>query len=295
MGLLDGLRGGGADLVLDLDRDVASPGDEIRARVEIGGELDDKAQGAQVGLQCVHSYLVRERDYDHNDDRYETKERWRHTTLHETVEDLPLALGPHEVTLRVPGDALPSSPHVVEWKVWAKIDRRRGLDEREEATVFVRTAAPAAAPVAAGPFEAGEGGVAIAELPSAVRAGDELAGVVSVTPEKDVKATGLKVRLRRVRTYTSDRGGVSFQAGPVSIGSGEGGPVQKHDDVAEVEVEAPSELPGGQATRIPFSIRVPDAGPTVVAPHGMVEWRVLVSVTRRMRRDLDAEAAVEVA
>src|SRR3954469_10419326 len=116
MGIIDGLRGGSADLILDVDRDTAAPGDELRARVEIGGELDDKAQGAEGRLQCGHSYLVREREDDHRDDRWETEERWRRTTLHEAVEALPLALGAHDVTLRVPTDALPSS-HVVEWKV----------------------------------------------------------------------------------------------------------------------------------------------------------------------------------
>jgi hypothetical protein len=143
-----------------------------------------------------------------------------------------------------------------------------------------------------------------------VRTGESVDGVIEVTAEDDVKATGVVVKLTRVRTYSAKRiaepgaGGLALDIGKLGLDfSSDGGitigsnssRIVKKDDMAEVEVVGGKEFAAGATERLPFSIHVPDdAGPSVAVPHAVVEWRIQAMVQRRMRRDFDAFGTVGV-
>jgi hypothetical protein len=270
MGFLDRFKGG-AKLAVVAEPAEAFPGDEVRVRVTVEGEIDDKAEGARAGLRCVNHFLVRE--YDRQDDEWE--EKWRALTLHDDAGDVPLQAGEHELVFTVPTGMPPSSKNAVSWTAWAGIDRRRGLDATASAEIAVRLPAPPDPPRDVPP---GEDGVAFEALPAAVRAGEQLEGTLVVTPADDIKTTGVRVGLRRTVTYVVDRS-----------------KVVRRDDVGEVEVAGGQELAAGQSQRFPFTVAVPaDAGPTAQAPHAVVEWTVRGIVARRMRGDLEAAAPIVV-
>jgi hypothetical protein len=307
MGLRDALKRNKAEIALEVDRADPRPGEDVRLRVTIGGELDDKVQGARAGIRCVHTYLVRERD--RNSDDHDVDEVWRSVTLHEEVH--PLAAQPQtfEVTCSVPEGSPPTSALAVTWEAFAVVDRKMGMDASAEAPLTVRTSADAL-PAELPPAPPGEGGVRFADLPARVRTGQSVDGVIEVTAEDDVKATGVVVKLTRVRTYSATRiadpgaGGIALDLGKLgldySAASGltlgaNSSKIVKKDDMAEVEVVGGKEFAAGATERLPFSIHVPDdAGPTVAVPHAVVEWRLQATVQRRMRRDLDAFGAVGV-
>lgn len=298
MGLRDALKRNDAEVSLEVDPPDVRPGEDVRLRITIAGELDDKVQGARAGLRGVHEYLVRERDRNSSrDDDWD--EVWRSVTLHEEVADVAPQLGVFEVTCQVPHGSAPSSPQVVRWEAFAIVDRRRGLDATATAPVVVRSSADAL-PAQQPEPPMGEGGVRITGVPARVRTGEPFEGVIEVTPDDDVKATGVVVELTRVRTYTEGNaldvgvGGLALDLGGLGLRLGSSTIVKK-DDLLTVEVAGGQELPAGRTTRIPFEVVVPDdAGASLVAPHGVVEFRLQATVQRRMRRDLDAVATVGV-
>ncbi|HEV3002428.1 MAG TPA: sporulation protein [Solirubrobacteraceae bacterium] len=273
MGFLDVFRGSKPKLSVAAEPADARPGDEVRVRVTVEGEIDDKAQGARAGVRCVNEYLKRE--YDRRDDEWE--EVWRTVALHEDAQDLPLAAGEHELTFTLPSDLPPSSAGAVSWAAFASIDRRRGMDASAGTPIAVRAPAPAGAAERRS-VAPGQDGVGFEALPAAAAAGSVVDGTLTVTPADDVKTTGIRVTLTRTRTYTDD-----------------GNQIVRRDDAAEVEVAGGQELAPGQAHSFPFSVALPpDAPPTAHAPHAVVEWWVRGTVARRMRGDLEASAPLTV-
>ena len=72
-----GVFGSNMTVQAAVDRTAVHPGDVITVRVAIGGQPDDRVQGARVELACKNRYHKRERDHnadgpDH--DRTETRE-----------------------------------------------------------------------------------------------------------------------------------------------------------------------------------------------------------------------------
>jgi hypothetical protein len=59
--------------------------------------------------------------------------------------------------------------------------------------------------------------------------------------------------------------------------------------VAEVDLSGKREFKAGSAEQLPFSITVPDAGPTSGHVHARVEWRLEAVLDRRMRDDFAVE------
>ena len=274
MGFLDAFKGKKPDLTVTTDPEQPLPGDEVRVRVLVEGELDDKAQGGRAGLRCVNEYLKRE--YDRQDEEWD--EVWRSVELHSDAQDLPLQPGEHEFTFTVPEGLPPASPKAVTWEAFAAIDRRRGLDATGSAPLAVRLPAPPAAESERRPVPADEDGVAFDDLPGAVREGEALYGTLSVTPPDDMKTTGVRVELARVVTYSAD-----------------GHQIVRRETVAEVEVGGGQELASGQTQTFPFTLPVPAGlGPTARAPHTVVEWVVKGIVARRLRDDLDLAAPIVV-
>ncbi|MDQ3740258.1 MAG: sporulation protein [Actinomycetota bacterium] len=272
MGFLDRFTGKRPEITVTAEPAEALPGDEVRVRVLVEGEFDDKVEGARAGIRCLNEYLTKE--WDRQDDEWD--EVWRAVTMHEDAQDLPLQAGEHEFTFRLPTDLPPDSKHAVSWWAWAQVSRRRGLDAKGSARIAVRLPAPPGADERRS--VPAHDGVAFDDLPAAVRAGGTLDGTLSVTPEDDVKATGLKVMLTRVVDYQDDRH-----------------KIQRKEKVAEVEIAGARDLARGQTEQHPFSVPLPpNPGPTAQAPHSVVTWVVTGAVARRMKFDLEVEAPVVV-
>ena len=274
MGFLDRFKGGRPDVSVSVEPPEAVPGDEVRVRVVVAGEIDDKAESGRAGIRCINDYLTRE--YDHQDDRWE--EKWRAAGLHQDAQDLPLQPGEHEFTFRIPEEGLPpDSAKAVSWWAWAQIDRRRGLDAKASTRIAVRLPASAAAGERRS-VPPGDDGVGFEDLPVGAGAGRALDGVITVAPRDDVKATAIKVKVSRRCTYTAD-----------------GHEIERTDDLPEVEVAGPQELAAGQTQQFPFSFELPpNPGPTATAPHTVVEWFVTGIVARRMNLDLEQRVPIVV-
>ena len=273
MGFLDIFKGKRPDLSISVDPAEALPGDEVRVRVAVQGEIDDKAESGRAGIRCLNDYLARE--WDRQDEEWD--EVWRAVSLHQDAQDLPLQPGEHEYAFRIPEGLPPDSAKAVSWWAWAQIDRRRGLDATASTRIAVRLPA-AATPSERRSIPPGDDGVGFEDLPASAGAGGTLDGVITVTPRDDVKATGVKVKLTRRCTYTADNHRI-----------------ERDDDVAEVEVAGPQELVAGQTQQFPFSVALPpNPGPTATAPHSVVEWSVTGTVARRMKGDLEVRAPLVV-
>ena len=274
MGLLDALKRDKTSLTVEADPAAVLPGGEVRIRVTLEGELDDKVQGLRAGLRAANHYLVRERD--RHDDDNDVDEVWRAVQLHEEVHELPMQPGTHEIVCVVPPDALPTSKNAVSWGAFAQLDRKRGMDAKEDAVVQVLLGGAAVPSEPSSTATVGEGGVAFAEVPVSAAAGEEIRGVLTVTPAEDLKVTGVEVKLRRTRFYREDK-------------------ITKREDAAVAEVAGKEEYRGGDTAQIPFTLQVPaDAGPTVEAPQATVTWELEASFKRRMRGDFNVKAPVVV-
>lgn len=273
MGFLDALRGKKPELTITVEPEEALPGDEVRVRVLVEGEIDDKAERGTAGLRCLNEYLKRE--YDRQDEEWD--EVWRSVSLHEDAQDLPLQPGEHQFAFTLPQGLPPSSTQAVSWWAFASIARRRGRDATASAKIAVRLPASATSGERRS-IPAGEDGIGFEDLPAAVGANRTLDGILSVTPGDDVKATGVKVKLTRTASYTADNH-----------------TIVRRDDVAEVELAPDMHFNAGQTQTFPFSVPVPpDPGPTASAPHTVVEWVVKGIVARRLRDDLEIAAPVVV-
>jgi hypothetical protein len=274
MGFLDIFKGGKRpDVTVTVDPAEALPGDEVRVRVRVEGELDEKAESARAGIRCVNDYLTKE--YDRREHEWDIV--WRAVSLHEDAADLPLQPGEHEFTFTLPTGLPPASAKAVSWWAWAKVHRSRGLDANGSTKIAVRLPS-SATPAERRSIPPGPDGVGFDELPASAPEGQDLEGVLSVTPSDDVKATHVKVALTRVCSYRDDEH-----------------QLERKEDVGEVEIGGSQELAAGQTHRFPFSIKVPpNVGPTASAPHAVVEWVVTGTVARRMKSDLEARAPVVV-
>ena len=273
MGLLDRLTGKKPTLTIAVDPPVAAPGDEVRVHVVLEGEIDDKAQAARAGVRCVNEYLVRE--YDRRE--HEWEEKWRAVTLHEDFQDLPLAAGDHDFTFTIPQGLPPASDKAVSWWAWAQVERHRGIDANASERIAVRLPAEAA-PGGRVAYGTGDGGISFSDMPASVAAGATIDGAFTVCPPDEIKATGIRVRLTRTRTYTAD-----------------GNEIVKRDHYGPFEVSGGVELPAGQTQEFGFSIPVPpNAAPSAQAPHAVADWRVTAIIARRMRDDYEVSAPVVV-
>lgn len=271
MGFLDMFKGKRPNVSITADPAEPAPGDEVVVRVLVEGELDKKVRGGRAGIRCVNDYLTRE--WDRQDDEWD--EVWRAVSLHEDAQDLPLQAGEHEFRFRVPTGLPPESAKAVSWWAWANIDRDGGFDAKASIRMPVRLPA-ADAPSERRSIPPEKDGVGFEDLPASAGAGRPFEGVIVVTPDEDVKATAVKVKLSRHCRYRDDDH-----------------KLERNDDVVEVEVAGPQELSAGQTQQFPFSLTLPkDPGPTAQAPHSTVEWTVTGIVARRMKLDLELGAPV---
>lgn len=300
MGLFDHLRGGTDNAItLSVPSGELAPGTEVTVRFDVTGELDARARAVRIGLQGTGVYKAKvERSYADGDGgrNLSTTEEWQSYTLHDDEREFPARTGPGEATFTVPQNAPPSSADAVTWEVTARIDREHGMDKTVRQEVVVRLGADSV-PTSRSPQQQDDG-LTLDSVPVAVRAGDTLSGQLTVAVDKDVKATGLQIRLYRKVTYTAaPMIDFSVYAGNtlqffLFPGSGQ---IRTEAKVAEIELAGKREFSAGSTEQVPFSIQVPaSAGPTTAHQFARVEWRVEAVIARRMRGDLTVDTPLAV-
>jgi hypothetical protein len=297
MGFLDRLRGGGSTtLAVSVDPAEAAPGAPVTLSFDVGGELDDKARGIRVGIKGTGRYKVEERERDSNGN-LRTQQVWRTIDLHEEEHAYPAQIGPGQATLTLPPSAPPSAAQAVEWEAFARVDREHGMDKAESVALPVRQ------PVDQLPTERApsttDDGLTLDDVPVAVRAGDQLAGTLTVNLPDDAKVTAVRIRLHRRVTYVADmiNDYNVFAGNTLGMFMFGGGTSRITDDekVSEVDLAGKREFAPGQVERLPFTIAVPaGVGGTSGHPHAQVDWRVEAVLDRRLRGDLAVEIPVVV-
>jgi hypothetical protein len=289
VGFLDRLRGGGdIELAVSADPPEAVPGVEIVLRFDVSGDLDDRCRGIRVGLTGTGRYLVEERDRD-SDGHVRTREVWREIELHEEEHAYPAQIGPGQAHLTVPPSAPPSAHDAVEWEVFARVDRERGLDKVERQALPVRNSAEQL-PTERVPATTDDG-LTLEDVPVAVRAGEPVSGTLTVNLADDAKVTAVRIRLHRRCTYVADRiddyGMWRGNTLGMFVFGGGRSHITRDDKVAEADLYGKRDFAPGQVERLPFSLTVPTGlGGTTGHPHAQVDWRLEAVLDRRLRGDL---------
>jgi SpoOM protein len=288
MGFLDRLRGGGTTLAVTLDQPEAAPGGAITVRVDVSGELDDKARAIRVGLTGTGRYLVEERRRD-SQGHVNTDQEWRSVDLHEEEHEYPAKIGPLTAEFTLPPDAPPSAVDAVEWEVYARVDRERGMDKKQEQPLAVRM--PTDRLPSARTPAASDDGLTLDDVPVAARAGDQLSGALTVNVPKDLDVTAVRIRLHRRCTYVADRidNYSMFRGDMLSIFAfgGSQSHITRDEKVAEADLSGKRSFSAGQVEHLPFAIAVPASlGGTTGHPYAQVDWRLEAVLDRRMRDDL---------
>jgi sporulation-control protein spo0M len=282
----------GSDMTVQaaVDRNVLHPGDVVTVRVTIGGQPDDRVQGARVELACKNRYRKQEREYNHDGpdhNRTVTREEefvavWQPLP---GAPDGPVAFGEHTVTLQVPPDAPPTAYEpegfgsMVKWEVRAILDRKMGMDP--DATIEVgvfslphQYAHWAQSPPVAKSHEIPMG---FEQLSTRVlRPGEQITGVLTVNPRESAKGRTVRVQLQRRRTDTPDN-------------------MQDSETATQVELARDVKLEPGQPLQYPFQIPLPEGvPPTFAAAKSYMRWYLEGVVDRKMRSDFTTEAEVVV-
>jgi sporulation-control protein spo0M len=282
----------GSDMTIQaaVDRTGLHPGDVITVKVHVGGQPDQRVQGARVELACKNRFHKREREYNHDGpdhNRTVTREEtfvavWRPLPA---APDGPVAFGEHTVQLQVPPDAPPTAfepegfGSMVKWEVRAILDRRMGFDPDATIEVFVYSLPHQYAHWAQSPPvpKSHEVPMMLDQLSTRVlRPGEQITGVLTVSPRESAKGRAVRVQLQRRRTDTPDN-------------------MQSNETAVEVELARDVKLEAGQSLQFPFQIPLPEGvPPTFAAAKSYMRWYLEAVVDRKMRSDFTAEAEVVV-
>lgn len=283
----------GSDMTVQasVDRNAVHPGDVITVRVAVAGQPDDRVQGARVELACKNRYHKREREYNSDGPDHE-----RTVTREETFVAVwqplptdpgggPVAFGEHTVTLQVPPDAPPTAYEpegfgsMVKWEVRAILDRRMGFDPDAMIEVQVFSLPHQYAHWAQSPpvAKSHEVPMGLEQLSTRIlRPGDQITGVLTVSPRESAKARTVRVQLQRRRTDTPDN-------------------MESQETATQVELARDLKLEAGQTLQYPFQIPLPQGvPPTFAAAKSYMRWYLEAVVDRKMRSDFTAEAEVVV-
>jgi len=273
-----------------VDRTSVHPGDPVTVKVWVGGQLDQRVQGARVELACTNRYREQDRDYD-SDGHSRTRTVTRSSTTVAVFQPLPaapdgpVAFGEHTVQLQFPPDAPPTVNEpagfgeVVKWEVRAILDRRMGFDPDAAIPVHVHSLPNQYAHWAQSPpvAKSQEVPMGLDQLSTRVlRPGEQITGVLHVNPQESAKARTVRVQLERRRTDTPDN-------------------MTDTETGASVELARDVKLEVGQPLQFPFQIPLPEnSPPTFAAEKSHMHWYIEGIVDRKLRSDFVCEAEVVV-
>jgi sporulation-control protein spo0M len=265
-----------AQVTVQLDSPYYSTGGTVRARVYVGGELDEKVRGGRVELRYVNTYRKEERDTRAGNNTSTTRNVTR--TDEVVVQSIALTppggqlLGEHDIELPVPGYAPPSAEDLVEWSVRGIVDREQGFDARADAG-FTLLSRRADAP--RGIRQDADSQVSLQLDQDAVCLGGAITGAVTVDVREATKVTDIRVELKALR---QDEDGISSEW-----------------TVSRVELGTKATLEPGQPQSFAFELQVPtDAVPSLTAAHNSVHHVVEAIAARRLRRDYNTSTPIAV-
>jgi len=179
----------------------------------------------------------------------------------ETIE-LGAVEGTREFRLRVPADAEPSAPDLIEWGL------RVIRDGHAEAPVEVTTT-PASADAAKHDGTGDDAPWISARVPGGVLAvarGQRLSGAVVLEPTKGGSLTGVRVAV--IRMHSDDAGS------------------REETQVVAAQVSGPLDLEAGVRQELAFALDIPaDTPPTCVTTHNARHYWLQITAARRLRKD----------
>jgi hypothetical protein len=292
MGLMDRIKGtSSGSIQVSVEPTAAAPGSEMTIRVLVNEEPDKKARALVAGVTCTGRYQVKERHKDSNDS-VQTREVWQSVEIYEQELPLEVRTGEQQVKLTLPAHVQPSSDGVVEWEVWARLDRDNGLDVVEKRPFEVRV--PLEQVPATRTDGTSEDGLTLSGLPTAAKEGDAVQGTLVVDVTDEITARAVSVRLHRRVTYVAEAiNDYNVYSGNLSITDslifGSSSRITHDTQVAEIDLVGKETFAPGQRKELPFSIAVPGSGPTSSHPYAQVDWRLEAVLDRRLRGDKSVE------
>lgn len=307
MGFLDrvGLGGEQVDLTIAVEPPQVLPGGDVTVRYEVTGELDDKCSALIVALEGTAFHRKNETTIDH-DGRPHPHTVSAPYSLHVEPRQFAPALGPGQEVFTLPTWAPPSSADCVSWQAYVRMMRGFGTDEQQRVDVLVRLGGERV-PTERAP-QPGETGVVIEGAAVSVRPGDAVTGHVAITLAEDARAKDLTVSLeRRVVTLAGAREDMHLLPdGPLAVSEfapSLGNTIADFMDVgvdeigawsprATVELSIDRDFSAGSLERFPFSLVVPDSGPSTANTTGRVEWRVAARLDRKGLFVSDCDGAI---
>ena len=287
------LLGSETTIELALERGEFLPGEEVAARVTVGGDPDERIQAGRVELVYENSYLYRSRDRMHDSHDVGGSRETVSTTKTVTVATQPLprgsqtavAPGIHAVSLTLPPNAPPTAlesegrvREPVRWEVRAILDRRMSVDPDSTAPIVVRSrpdqhAAWALQQPLSGPVCQ----MNLEQLSARdVRLGDTISGVLGIVPSSEFEGRGVRVQLTRKRIDTPDDMTTTY-------------------DEPRVQLAGETRFEPGRALRYPFQLTVPeDVPPSFVAMYNHHHLYLEGVIDLRMKGDYTVAAELNV-
>ncbi len=293
MGLMDRLKGSsGGAIQVAVEPATAGPGSEMAVRLSVLDQLDDKARAVRTGVTCTGRYQVEERERGDDGD-VESQTVWREVEIFAHEQAVEMRTGEQLVSMFLPDHVQPTSGDIVTWEAWARVDRQKGIDIVERMPFQVRV--PIERVPATRQHDATDDGLTLSGIPTAIRHGEDLTGTLVIDVPEELKARSVKVRLhRRVTFLAAPENSYDLYSGSLGYSAYFGSSSQITDDVqvAEVELGGKSAFQPGQRQELPFSIKVPAAGPTSAHLYAQVDWRVEAALDRRLRSDKTVESPI---
>jgi hypothetical protein len=277
----------GSEMTIDLaveEREFIA-GEEIAARVTVGGERDKRVQAGRIELVYKNGYVYERSDPDGPDENVATSK-----TVTVATEPLPsgsgaaVAPGTHFVTLRLPPDAPPTALEAtgrvrepVKWEVRAILDRRMAVDPDSTVPVVVRSRPDQyAAWAQQAPVSGHECDMTLELSTRALRVGETVSGVLGIAAKSEFEGRGVRVQLKRKRVDTPDNEIATYT-----------------DPKAQLAGE--TRFAPRDARRYPFELTVPpDVAPSFVAMYNHHHLYVEGVIDRSMAGDYTVEAELNV-
>jgi hypothetical protein len=174
-------------------------GEEVTCRVDLS-EIDRRVRRARVEVGYYNAYP----------EAVNTAESERLHRVEEFSDWVPVQSAPlfgeppsagcQDIRLQVPQDAPSTIPGEVDWRIRAVVDRRRGRDAHSEAPLIVRGDWERLAHLAHNPAESsGDTPVTIDVATRQLRAGDTVAGTITVNPTEEIHIRSVRVQLASER------------------------------------------------------------------------------------------------